>query len=337
MTQSFWLGLAIILLSGILNATFPLPMKYARKWKWENTWLVFTTLALLVFPVGLARMAVPSLWAVYGSLPPGDFAPGLTFGFLWGLAQVTFGLSIAMVGMAMAFAIVVGMSGLLGSLFPMIVLHPGDLLGRPGLILMSSAAILIVGLVIYARAGRQREADSGLASGADNYRKGLALCLFTGAMGGMINLGFAFSVRLAERAAAFGASPQNANLAVWVVVLGAGYVPNLVYTSYLLSKNGTARTFRLSAGRETILAVLMAGFWLSGTLGYGAGATAMGSYGTSIGYVLYVTALLLWSTTLGVLAGEWKSASATTLRRMKISVAVILLSVAVLSSTGLFT
>ena len=66
-------------------------------------------------------------------------------------------------------------------------------------------------------------------------------------------------------------------------------------------------------------------------------ATAMGAYGTSIGYAIYVTILLLWSTTLGILTGEWKQASPATVGRMKMGVGVILASVLVLSATGFFT
>ncbi len=60
----------------------------------------------------------------------------------------------------------------------------------------------------------------------------------------------------------------------------------------------------------------------------------MGRYGTSIGYAIYVTVLLLWSTTLGLLTGEWKAATASTRGRMKLAVAVILASVLVLSGAG---
>ncbi len=335
--MNFWLGLAILLGSGVLNASFPLPMKYSRTWKWENTWFLFTTLALFVFPLAMAHYAVPDLAGVYASLPPGAFLPGVVFGFLWGTAQVTFGIAIAGVGMAMAFAIVVGMSGLFGSLITMGVLHPEELTGPRGIALIVSAIILIVGLVLYGRAGRDREKESGAAgpSGA-TFRKGLIVCLYTGLMGGMINLGFAFSGKISDAAQSKGASGQSATLAVWLIVLAAGYIPNLVYTMYLMIRNGTANRFLSAPGREGVLALCTALLWLGGTMGYGSGATAMGAYGTSIGYAIYVTILLLWSTTLGILTGEWKAARPATVKRMKLGVGVILASALVLSSTGFF-
>jgi L-rhamnose-H+ transport protein len=336
--MNFWIGLGIILISGILNASFPLPMKYSRAWKWENTWFVFTALALFVLPLVLAMMAVPDLVGVYASLPASAFVPGAVFGFLWGTAQVTFGIAIAGVGMAMAFAIVVGMSGLFGSLITMGVLHPDELLGPRGIALIISAVILIAGLLIYGRAGRDRERETGGTgpSGA-SFRKGLAVCIYTGLMGGMLNLGFAFSGKVSDAAVSRGASGQSATLVVWFIVLTAGWIPNLVYTVFLMVRNGTVSRFGAAPGRELLLAIAVALLWLGGTMGYGSGATAMGAYGTSIGYAIYVTILLLWSTTLGILTGEWKQASPATVGRMKMGVGVILASVLVLSATGFFT
>ena len=37
MSGHFWLGMAIIFVSGVLNGSFPAPMKYSRRWRWENT------------------------------------------------------------------------------------------------------------------------------------------------------------------------------------------------------------------------------------------------------------------------------------------------------------
>ena len=37
-------GIATLIIAGITNASLTMPMKYARKWAWENTWLVWTRL-----------------------------------------------------------------------------------------------------------------------------------------------------------------------------------------------------------------------------------------------------------------------------------------------------
>ncbi len=325
------LGIAILVLSGMLTASFPVPLKLSRVWTWENTWLVYACLALIAIPLSLAAWAVPDLRQVYASVPPTGFLAPIVFGFCWGIAQLTFGLAIAAVGMAMAFAIVIGLSVALGSFIPLAVFHPHDLAGPPGVILLISLLILAAGLWLYAQAGRRRELESGrLEKSGQRFLKGLLLCIFTGCFGSLLNLGFAFSGDITAAATAHGASAERATFAVWAVVLGAGSLPSLAYTGYLLRAHGTLPRFRQSSGREALLAGLAAVLWLSGMLGYGIGATRMGAYGTSIGFAVCQTVLLLWSTALGILTGEWRKAARATVRRMAASVAVLIASILVL-------
>lgn len=79
MGEHFSLGMGIILISGIFNGAFPLPMKLTRGWKWENTWLAFSIAAVLVLPWILAALFVPHLAEVL----PACFAskPGVSCDF----------------------------------------------------------------------------------------------------------------------------------------------------------------------------------------------------------------------------------------------------------------
>jgi L-rhamnose-H+ transport protein len=269
-------------------------------------------------------------------LPARDLLLPLLFGFGWGIAQVTFGLSIACVGMAMSFAIVIGMSALLGSAIPLAIFHPAALAGRTGTILAVSAVLLTCGLIFYARAGRQREAASSAAGSTDSqFLKGLLLSIFTGLFGAMINLGFVFGGKIADQAMLSGISAERATLAVWVVVLAAGYIPNAAYTIYLLRKNHSAGAFRKLFAVEALLALAAAVFWLFGMLGYGIGAAAMGTYGNSIGFAVCMTVLLLWSSALGLLAGEWRDSSLGVRSRMAIGVVFITASMVTLGFDSL--
>jgi len=341
MSNHFWAGMAVIFISGALNGSFPLPMKYARQWKWENTWLVFATAALVIIPWLLAAGFVPHLMDVYrGGAARAVLIP-LVFGFLWGIAQVTFGLGINAVGMALAFAVVAGLSCLSGSLIPLLVLNPGDLLRPRGMLLLISMPILFAGLALYGLAGRRREKEQPPAGGdravAMSFMTGLAICIFTGIFGSNLNLGFAFSGPVLARAVQMGAQAATSTYASWALVLGAGFIPNLLYCSWLLFRNHTwSLFFQPGWVKETGLAIAMGLLWLSGMVGYGIGATLVGSYGTSLGFALFIAAMILSSNLLGILAGEWKATSQRTRRVLTGAVAVILLSVLVLNLGGLF-
>lgn len=330
------LGLGVVMFSGVLTASFPVPMKFSRAWRWENTWLVYATLALLVIPASLAAWAVPHLLPLYASVSMRGLLFPALFGFGWGIAQVTFGLSIARVGMAMAFAIVIGLSALLGSFVPLVVFHPGALAGKLGTMFLVSSALLVCGLVVYALAGHEREAHGGDFTSSDgSFANGLLLCVFTGCFGSMINLGFVFGQNIAAAAVHRGVSKEFATLCVWAIVLAGGYLPNAAYTLFLLRRNHSFSAFARSSLREALLALFAAVFWLFGMLGYGMGAGRMGALGNSIGFGVCMAVLLLWSTALGVFAGEWRGAPASARRRMRLGVACIAASTLVLSFDSL--
>ena len=331
---SDWIGFVIIGLSGMMNASFALPMKFGKTWRWENFWLVFSALSLLILPLGFA--------AGFAGLPahglqeaaPRVLMPALVCGFVWGWAQVAFGIGISLVGIAMAFAIVGGLAGALGSLLPLAILHPRELVGRRGELLLLSILILAAGLWAYVVAARRRDrSQAGALYEGSVLRKGIAVCVFTGVAGAALNLGFALSAPLWLSLTAKGASPLGATLWVWVVLLAAGAVPNLGYSALLLSRNGTWAGFS-SGGRDAGLAVAMAFLWITGTLGYGTGATIAGHAGNSVGYALYMTVLLLWSTCLGVFTGEWRQSPDTAKRFMVFAVVLIVCSVVILGMSA---
>ena len=342
LTEHFWLGMVIILLGGGLNGSFPLPMNYSRRWRWENTWLVFALTALLILPWILAGGFVPHLRQVYREVPLLTLALPLAFGFLWGIAQVTFGLGLKALGMAFAFPIVAGLSALFGSLLPLLVLSPADLLQPRGILLFLSIPVLFVGLGFYAMAGlrRNREQAEGSPSVSPirgSFAVGLAICVFTGVVGPSWNLGFAFSGDILRKSLGLGASPITSTYAVWALVLTAGFIPNLLYCAFRLFRDRGWLLFGTTGGaKEAFWGVSMALLWLSGIVLYGVGATLVGKYGTSVGFALFVSSQILTSNSLGVLAGEWKGTSRGTKKVLYSGLAVVVASVIVLSLGGLF-
>jgi len=342
MNNHFWLGMAIILVSGALNASFALPMKYARSWKWENLWLVFSVVGILAVPCALAFGLTPGLLSVYAGVAPRALYLPMLFGLLWGIAQVTFGLSLRMVGVALTFAVVSGLASLSGSLIPMLTFHPGEIFQARGLMLLLSIPFLIVGLTFYAIAGRRREKEqagvtTGPASPRNSFAIGLILSIFTGIFGSFYNLGFAFGGEVVRASQTRGAGPLTSTYAIWALVLGAGFIPNLAYCLYLLAKNRTASLFgQRGWSREAALGVVMGLAWVTAVLSYGIGATVIGSDGTSIGYMLFTSGSILFANAFGLMAGAWKGATTRTKRYLAIAIAFILIAVIVLNLGGLF-
>ena len=342
MVEKFWLGMAIIIISGIFNGGFALPIKYARHWKWENTWLVYSIVGIFLLPWLMAFQFVPHLGQVYQSVPARVLGLAVMFGFLWGITQVTYGLSLKAVGLAVGVSVVSGLACLSGALIPLLVLDPADLFRARGVFLLCSMPILFLGLFLYGAAGRLREKEQEKGNPAEvsqrtGFKVGLALCIFTGVFGSSFNLGFAFSGDIIRKSIASGAWPATGGYGVWSLVLGAGFFPNLFYCLYRLLRNRTfALFFQEYWLRETLLAVSVAVVWLSGLFLYGAGATLAGKYGTSVGFALFMAMSVLSSTVLGMVTGEWKSTSRRTRGLLALGVAALVLSVVVLNLGGLF-
>ena len=53
MINSSVVGLGILLaaVSGLMNGTFTLPMRYLGRWSWENVWALFIVTSCLVMPL----------------------------------------------------------------------------------------------------------------------------------------------------------------------------------------------------------------------------------------------------------------------------------------------
>lgn len=342
MTKDFIWGMTIILMSGFFNGSFAWPMKYARRWQWENVWLFFTFLALVVLPLLLTLEFVPHLRELYTTTPIREFLPALIFGFLWGIAQATFGIGIAAVGMALAIAVVVGLTGFLGSLIPMLVLDPAELFRAKGIALLISLPILTLGMILYGRAGRRREKEQAIQNGPStaprmSFATGLGICIFTGVFGSMLNFGFAFSGSLQRRSIALGADPAFSTYAVWLIVLVAGFIPNLVYCSYLLFRNRTWPSYVVQGWpKEAALGLAMALLWLGGIFGYGMGSTFLKGSGTSFGFAFLITSTVLISNLLGVFSGEWNGTTTRTRRLLTGAVVTVLISMLILGLGGMF-
>src|SRR5437868_15375825 len=96
-----------------------LPMKWTRHWAWENSWLVFASTAYLLCPWLLILTTIPQAFEVYRHSSAGSLITVMLFGLGWGLGAVTFGLGVDAVGLALGFAIILGVAGSTGALLPL--------------------------------------------------------------------------------------------------------------------------------------------------------------------------------------------------------------------------
>lgn len=334
-------GLMLLLVAGVTNASFTLPMKFTRRWAWENTWLIFTIFALLVLPPVVTFLTVPHVGQVYAEVGASLVLTVAAFGAGWGVAQVLFGLAVDAIGIALTFSIVLGMSAAIGSMIPLIRLHPEKVFSHTGLGVMAGVVLVVIGVVICAIAGRRREAAlgvSGASGGGRSHSQGLLMAIFSGLGAAMVNFGLAFGGPLLASAQKLGADPVWAPNAAWLPVMVAGSIPNLLYCLYLLNRNKTSGRFADSGtSAYWFYAFVMAGFWFGSTSLYGIASGKLGSWGTILGWPLFMSLIVITASVLGILTGEWKNSGKQPLRIQISAVAVLVLAVFVLAVASRWT
>ena len=87
------------------------------------------------------------------------------------------------------------------------------------------------------------------------------------------------------------------------------FLLSAVYCWYRFQKNQSFRRFRLSGTEHYWLWILVMGVaQMAGIAFYGFGAASLGPLGTSIGFSILMSTMVLTANLLGVLGGEWKGA-----------------------------
>jgi L-rhamnose-H+ transport protein len=332
-------GMMLLIVAGITNASFSLPMKFTRKWRWENTWVVWSVLALIVLPVITTIATVPSLGAVYRHGGARIIFEVALFGAGWGVAQVLFGLAIDAIGIALAFSIVLGLSAAIGSLIPLVWLHADKILSPAGYANMAGVVLVVAGVSTCAVAGRMRERLQTPVP-AENHKssaRGLTIAIVSGICAALMNFGVAFGGPLISAAAAAGAKPHWTINAVWLPLMIAGAIPNVIYCVLLLGRNRTSDKFSAGeTGFYWLLAFVMAVFWFGSTLLYGVASTRLGTLGPVIGWPLFMSLIVITASMLGIATGEWKNAGKKPLRIQLAGVFILIVAVVVLSRASLY-
>jgi L-rhamnose-H+ transport protein len=336
MNKQVGLGLALIAFGGILNGSFALPMKRMPAWKWENTWLVYSLIGMVISPWLFAMATIPQLGQVYHQASWHALIMVLIFGLGSGTGSMLFGLGIARLGLALGFAIILGITAALGSLLPMAILHPHELLRRPGYILMAGTLMVTLGIVFYALAGRRRERETELVvqdGPRSGFGVGLGICIASGILSAMLNFSFLFGKELQDLALSYGAKPAASANPIWALALTSGFIANGGYTVYLLQRNKTWATF--SASGATIGywfgGVLMGALWFGSVAFYGMGAAALGGLGGIIGWPVLMATIIITANLWGALTGEWAKASRRSFAYAWTGMGVLLAAICVIS------
>jgi L-rhamnose-H+ transport protein len=311
-------------------------VKFVRSWKWENVWLVFSILSLVVIPWSLALAFVGRLFETYRALSAHQLAVPMLLGAGWGIAQILFGVSVKRLGLGIAYAIIVGLSAVLGTVVPFFVQQRALAKEHTLELIICGVLIMATGIALTAWGGQINERAAAPVRNPvhRSYPLAIFLAVLCGLMAPMLNYSFAFGQDIAKVAVAFGNQPVRAAYAVWPVGLAGGLVPNLFYSAWLLVKNHTWSLFR-SNPPDFFRSSLMGVLWMGAFAIYGMSATFLGALGTSVGWGLLQIFMIMTAILAGVFTGEWRYASRSAKLLLSIGIAGLTIATVLLAVSNL--
>jgi L-rhamnose-H+ transport protein len=331
-------GAGLVLLGGVLQGLFAVPMKFVRRWNYENIWLVFALSGLVVFPWLLTATTVPHLAAIYRLTSTHSIIAITGFGLCWGAGATLTGLGLSILGIGLGFAIILGLSAAVGSLVPLLVLTP-EKVGTPqGHLYFLGTAVMLMGIGAAARAGSLRDLSKKSVDSnrgvkvKGSFIAGLVVAVSAGLLSSTLNFSYAFGTEALTHARHLGVSPVWMSNVVAAPATSGGFIANCLFCVYLLHKNSTAGDFWLRDSRiNWLYGSAMGAFWFGGLALYGLGIYRMGDFGTVVGWPLLMGTIIITSNAAGFLTGEWRGAGPRVLVYLGAGMTLIFLALWILA------
>ncbi|HID21090.1 MAG TPA: rhamnose/proton symporter RhaT, partial [Planctomycetaceae bacterium] len=247
----------------------------------------------------------------------------ILFGMLWGLGNLTFGLSVRYLGMALGYAVALGFCMTFGTLIPPVFQGKvGQIVSSAsGLTILAGVAACLGGIGLCGLAGMRKEeelteAEKQESVGEFALGKGFAVATMAGVLSACFAFGLAAGEPIADVSKAMGTEPVFSNNAVLVVILVGGFVSNAAWCVLLNVRNRSGGDY-LSGPlvrqlRNYVLSALGGVIWYGQFFFYGMGTTKLGEkYGFS-SWSIHMAFIIVFSNLWGLYFHEWRGTSRKT-------------------------
>ena len=309
------------------------PQKFLHKWSWQTYWLTQAFFCWGILPWIGAYLSLPEhFFTVLAEAPRDAMVISYLYGVLYGVGGIAFGVSIRYIGFSLTYAIAIGFSCLIGTLFmPLINGVLGEKLQQDGGMLVLLGVILgFVAMILTGVAGfrKERELEEGGRKSTFNAHVGLPICVLAGVLSAVFSFSLDAATPIAEVAAKYGAGNNQENIK-YIFSNNGAFTTTLIYIIYLMNKNRTWGEFRRtrdSSGKGLALNYALSFatglMWYMQFFFYGRGHVLMGEFKFS-SWAIHMIILILLSSGFGVLIGEWRGARRKTVLDMGVALALL--------------
>jgi L-rhamnose-H+ transport protein len=315
-----WAG---VVLAGLLNGSFAIPLKTARTWKFNHIWTIHSLLAMGVIPWVFAGMTVPRWNEILQAVPLPAWLRLMGWGALFGIGSLLYGVAVDLLGIALGFAIQLGLSIVLGSLLPLLWTRAFELRSRDDWLFVLGLGLMVVGVILCAGAGGGKTASA--SPGGRRFRLGLLIALAGGILAPTLNFGIQYGTRLLSKTFLGAERFPVQTYVAWAMFLSSAAVLQAGYCFFRVIEENSMGLFRKGmVTRDALQVLVMSSLWISSIFIYGRSAFGLGRLGNSFGWPIFIALIILTSNAWGVLLGEWRHASKTAWHRMIVGSGVLM-------------
>jgi len=341
------IGVGLAALSAVFAGLFGLQYTTMKRYSVSNATFLSMLFATVIAPPIFVTLMLPQ-WPEAVGLA--GWKPNLLMmacGFAWGCGAITYAYGFNILGMALAAALIKGISIAVGSgktLFDKV-----DLLSSTALaITIAGLGMLLIGTALGGRAGVLRESELNQASsdndaGGDQrttsmFFWGFISCLVSGVFSAGVALGWSEGEPL-DKAMAIVSGQSLEDLAWkaafvrWLPIYFGGFLAAAIFMGTQMMTSGDWRNYVAQGSRrDFFVAATMGVVHLGAHLSFGLSTYYLGdALGNSVGFALHIALALLVAAGIGFFNGEWTGVSPSAKNWLHGSILILVIAVAVLS------
>ena len=315
-------------------ASFYAPIGKVTKWSWETTWAWAGLFSWILLPIGVSLWLLPDFFGFYRAIDPGVLWKAVLFGMMWGVGNVSYGLTMRYLGLSLGIGVAIGVTLVIGTLVPPIMHGQimAILTGKAGLLNMAGIVVALSGVAIVSFAGHLKELVLGRTAEQFDLRLGLLLAV----MCGIFSSGMSFAIDAANPIAAaslaLGVNPLYAALPSYVLIMGGGAIVNFTYCFVRLAFK---RNLSLKADlaqpwpvlrRNSALAATGGIMWYLQFFFYAWGAANIPKSLDYVNWMLHMSGYVLFGGLVGLALHEWAGVGWKPIRILWAGIIVIILA-----------
>ena len=313
-------------------ASFYAPIEKVQKWSWETTWAIAGFFSWILLPIGVSLILLPDFHAFYASMDTGLLLKVALFGAMWGVGNVSYGLTMRHLGMSLGIGVAIGVTLVVGTLVPPLIHGQAAMLftTHSGQLTMAGVLVALIGVAVVSYAGHQKEMQLGAEVQEFNVKLGLALAVLCG----IFSSGMSFAIDAARpmqaAALALHVNPLYAALPSYVIIMGGGAIVNLAYCFIRLaalprlSLRADLSQPRPTLIRNALLAATGGIMWYLQFFFYAWGAASIPQRLFYVNWMLHMSIYVLCGGLVGLALGEWKGVASRPIRLLWAGVLVII-------------